>query len=279
LIFVATLNGSWIRAFLVAAVFALFLIPLWLMVSGSFREPGLPPPRGVEWLPGAPTWEGYRAAFSLVPLGRALWSSVVVSAVAVPLSVVTASWAGLALALLTGARRRLIAVVAVVVLMVPASALWIPRFALFKSLGLVGTWAPLVAPALLGGSPLLVLLYAVAFRRLSTELFDAAVLEGARPVRIWWRVAMPQVKATTTAVALLAFVMFWSNFVDPLLYLNSERDFTAPLLLHSLELLGPTNWPVLLAGAVVVTLPVAIAFVLAQRYFLSEEKGTGWLGH
>ena len=80
------------------------------------------------------------------------------------------------------------------------------------------------------------------------------------------------------AIALLALVLFWSNFIDPLLYLKSETDLTAPAMLHHLELLGPTNWPVFLAGAVVVTLPVIVAFVIAQRFLWSSERGTGWLG-
>ena len=97
-------------------------------------------------------------------------------------------------------------------------------------------------------------------------------------VRIWWRVALPLVKPTSAAIALLALVSFWGNFIDPLLYLRAEADLTAPPMLHHLELLGPTNWPVFLAGALVVTLPVVVAFLFAQRFLWSLERGSGWLG-
>ena len=257
---------------------AVFLAPLVVMVTGSLRAPGLPPPRGVELLPEGAGLAAYLAAFELVPFGRALLNSLLICALAVPLSVLTASWAGLALAQTSGWRWRVLAGAVLLMLMVPVTAVWLTRFAVFKALALTNTPVPLIAPALMGGSPLFVLLYAVAFRRIPPELFEAARLEGAHPLRIWRRVAMPLVRPTTAAVALLAFMLFWSNFIDPLLYLSGEDAQTVPLALHSLELLGSMQWPVLLAGAVVVTLPAVAAFLGAQRAFLGEERGSGWLG-
>lgn len=180
--------------------------------------------------------------------------------------------------LMTGRRRKLLIGALLVLALVPVTAVWIPRFVMFDALNLVGTYVPLIAPALMGGSPLFVLLYFVALRRIPPELFEAARMEGVGTLRIWWSVALPLVKPTTTAIGLLALVLFWSNFIDPLLYLKSEKDLTAPPMLHQLELLGPTNWPVFLAGAVVVTLPVVVAFLIAQRFLWSDERGAGWLG-
>jgi multiple sugar transport system permease protein len=258
-------------------VAGVFLAPLAVMFTGSLRTPGLPPPRGVELLPDAPGLVAYAAAFRLVPFDHALLNSVLICAVAVPLSVLTSSWAGLALAQSSGWRRRLLVAAVLGMLMVPGTALWLTRFAVFKELGLINTPIPLVAPALMGGSPLFVLLYAVSFRRIPSDILEAAWLEGASPWRLWARVAMPLVRPTTAAVALLAFALFWSSFIDPLLYLRGEHSMTAPLALHSLELLGSTQWPVLLAGAVVITLPATLAFLGAQGEFLGEERGQGWL--
>ncbi len=257
---------------------AVFLAPMGVMVTGSLREPGLPPPRGIELLPEGAGLAAYVAAFQLVPFGRALLNSLLICALAVPLSVLTASWAGLALAQTSGWRWKVLAGAVLLMLMVPVTAVWLTRFTVFKALALTNTPVPLIAPALMGGSPLFVLLYAVAFRRIPPELFEAARLEGAHPLRIWRRVAMPLVRPTTASVALLAFMLFWSNFIDPLLYLSGEDAQTVPLALHSLELLGSMQWPVLLAGAVVVTLPAVVAFLGAQRAFLGEERGSGWLG-
>ncbi len=266
------------RVLLIGVLVAVFLAPLVVMLTGSLRPPGLPPPRGVELLPQGAGLAAYAATFTLVPFGRALFNSVLLCLVAVPLSVLTASWAGLALAQTSGWRWRLLTGAVLLLVMVPDTAVWLTRFTVFKVLGLTGTAVPLVAPALMGGSPLFVLLYAVAFRRVPAELFEAARLEGAGPWRLWRSIALPLVKPTTAAVALMAFSLFWSNFINPLLYLSGEDALTAPLALHALELLGSTQWPVLLAGAVVVTLPAVLAFLGAQRMFLGEERGSGWLG-
>jgi multiple sugar transport system permease protein len=271
-------RSSGLRLLATVLLVAVVLAPLVVMVTGSLRAPGLPPPRGVELLPEGAGLAAYVAAFELVPFGRALLNSLLICALAVPLSVLTASWAGLALAQTSGWRWRVLAGAVLLMLMVPVTAVWLTRFSVFKALGLTNTPVPLIAPALMGGSPLFVLLYAVAFRRIPPELFEAARLEGAHPLRIWRRVAMPLVRPTTASVALLAFMLFWSNFIDPLLYLSGEDAQTVPLALHSLELLGSMQWPVLLAGAVVVTLPAVVAFLGAQRAFLGEERGSGWLG-
>ncbi len=265
-------------ALAVAVATALFALPLVLMLVAPLRTPGLPPPVGLELLPDNPSLQSFRDAFSLVPLGRSLLNSALVCAIAVPLTLLTASWGGLALVLLQGRSRTLLAGLLLILAMVPVTAIWIPRFALFNALGLVGTYVPLIAPALLGGNPLFVLLYYVAMRRIPLEMVEAARLEGAGLLRIWWRVVMPLVKPTTAAIALLAVVTFWGNFIDPLLYLRTENRLTAPPMLHALELLGPTNWPVFLAGALVVTLPVVVAFLVAQRFLSSLERGSGWLG-
>lgn len=263
---------------LLLAVTVIFAFPLVSMILAPLRQPGLPPPRGLELIPDNPSLRSYSDAFTLVPLGRAVANSAFVSLIAVPLTIITASWAGLAMTLMSGWRRKLLIGALLVLALVPVTAVWIPRFVMFDALELVGTYAPLVAPALMGGSPLFVLLYIVALRRIPPELFEAARMEGVGPLGIWWRVALPLVRPTTAAIALLALVLFWSNFIDPLLYLRSEKDLTAPPMLHHLELLGPTNWPVFLAGAVVVTLPVVVAFLVAQRFLWSNERGTGWLG-
>ena len=266
------MGRKWAVTLLMWLVVGLFAMPTLLLLLAPWRQPGLPPPTSLlQWL-GEPSLQAMRDAFSLVPLGRAILNSAWVCLLAVPVTLLTASWGALALTLLTGRSRMLLAGLLLVLAMVPLSAIWIPRFVLFKALGLVGTYVPLLAPAFMGGSPIFVLLYFVAMRRIPSELLDAARLEGAGTLRLWWRVVMPQVRPTSAAIALLTVVLFWGNFVDPLLYLRREEQMTAPPLLRALEILGPTQWSVFLAGALVVSLPVVLAFLLAQRFLWNFER-------
>lgn len=266
------------RAIAVTLVCFVFVAPLLVLVTGSLRAPGLPPPPAFELVPDPATLDAYRDAFDVAPVARSMANSAIVAAIFVPIAVVSASWAGFAIAMARERLRRRLITLALVLMMVPATALWLTRFVIFKTAGMVDTFWPLIVPALLGGSPLGVLLYAHAYGRIPDDLYDAARLDGMGPMRIWRRVAMPLVRATTVAVAMLAFVATWANFIDPLLYLNTQDKFTAPLTLRYLEQLGPTNWPVLLAGAAAVTAPAVLVFLLAQRWFLQQERGVGWLG-
>jgi multiple sugar transport system permease protein len=242
------------------------------------RQPGLPPPRTPELLPDPVVFSNYERAVELVDLGRATINSLLVAAIAVPLSVLVASWAGFALAHLPRRLARLLIAASLSALMVPLTALLVPRFAIFRTLGLTDTLVPLIAPSLVATSPVYVLVYYLAFRQLPRDLWDACRLEDMSPLRTWRRVAMPLVRPVTAGVAALSFVLTWANFLDPLVYVYRRELFTVPLALRSLAQLDPTNYPLLLAGAVIATAPVVAVFLVAQRWFLHEYRGPGWLG-
>jgi multiple sugar transport system permease protein len=269
--------GGWRQPSAIAVAVA-FLLPLWFMVNGSLREPGEPPPRAPELIPRPISTTSYDEAFDLVDLARHTVNSLIVAALTVPLAVLVASLAGFALLLLAGRARAILIGLSFAALMIPVTALLVPRFTMFRWLGLIDTWVPLVAPALIGLSPFYVLLFYWSFRRLPPELLEAARLEGMQPFAMWRRVGMPLVRPVTIAVGLLAFIASWGNFLEPLVYLFDPDLYTLPLGLRSLETLDRTNYPMLLAGAVVATAPVVLAFVIAQRYFLHEDRGAGWLG-
>ena len=147
----------------------------------------------------------------------------------------------------------------------------VPRFAVFLQLGLTDTLAPLIAPALLANSPLYVLVYQVAFRRISPDLYDACRVVDLSSLRTWWRIGMPLVRPFTVAVAALCFITSWTNLFDPLVYIYRRDLYTAPLALRSLATLAPVNYPVFLAGAVLVTIPVVAAFFVVQPMLVGRR--------
>ena len=260
-------------AMLVASI--VFLAPLLTMVLGSFRVPVLSGTPGSGWLDGANLWFNYRAAVDTVPLLAQLKNSVLVIAVAVPVTVVTASWAGYAIVRTTGRRRRALVTISFVALMIPASALWVPRFVMFKWLGITDTVLPLMAPALMATTPFYVLVFALAYARIPKTLFEAAAVDGLSPLQTWARVAFPLAKPAIFAVAVLAFVWHWSNFVDPLIYVSGTEHFTIPIGLRALQVAEPGRFPYLLAGSVIATAPCVIAFFAGQRAFYKRTLGVG----
>ena len=268
---------SLLRALGASLVAIVFALPLVFMVTGSLRPPGLPPPTSPQVVPDPLGLGSYGRAFDLVDLGRYTLNSLVVAALVVPLTVLVASWAGFAIARLRGRAATVLVAASVAALMVPTTALIVPRFTLYRLLGVTDTWVPLVAPGLLATSPLYVLLYAVAFRRLPRDLYDACALESLGPLATWRRVAMPLVAPVTAAVAVLAFVVSWGSALEPLVYLFDPAIYTLPLGLRSLSVLDRSDYPVFLAGCVVATVPVLLAFLVAQRWLPLTRKGAEWL--
>ena len=248
------------------------------MVLGALHAPGEPPPTGLEIVPDEPSLAAFERAADLVPLWRQLLNSLTVVAIAVPLTVAVASMTGFAMSRLRGRWHGVAVGFTLVCLTIPLAALWVPRFALFRSLGVLDTYVPLIAPALVGTSPLLVLLCYWSARGVPRDLIDAARLSGMGPLRVWWHVVLPLTRATVLAVGALAFIAHWSNFIEPLLYLFDTTKATLPIGMSSLRQLGPTDVPVLLAGALIATVPPVLAFAFAQRAVLSRARGAGWIG-
>ncbi|HYO60989.1 MAG TPA: carbohydrate ABC transporter permease, partial [Actinomycetota bacterium] len=125
----------------------LFLAPLAFMVAGSLRRPGLPPPDGFEFVANPVHTGNYRDVTLFVPLWTYVRNSALVVAIAVPVTVLVASWAGFAIATAAPRTRRLLVGLSLVCLMGPVSALWVPRFVMFEWAGILDTFVPLVLPA------------------------------------------------------------------------------------------------------------------------------------
>jgi multiple sugar transport system permease protein len=266
-------SASRVRVLACAVVALLFASPLVLMALGSFRRPGLPPPDGLGLIAGSPRPRNYADATTLVPLLHQLVNSLSVVAAAVPLTVLVASLAGFAIVTSAPRTRRVLVTLSVLAMLVPVSALWVPRTVILDQLGLTDHTLTVAASALVATTPLFVLLFALALSRLPRSLFEAAAVEGLSPLRTWWRVAVPLSWPTAFAVGVLAFVAHWSNVVEPLLWLSRERSWTAALGLRSLASLEPGQYPLMLAAAVMVTAPAVFLFALAQRAFFDHTVG------
>ena len=266
-------DNAGVRNLRVAArvlVIVAFLAPLAFMISGSLRKIGAPPPEGFEVVPTGAGLSAYSKLRDVIPLGTFLKNSLYVVAVAVPVTIVVASWAGFALSQFTGRSRRVFLAMTLTVLMIPLPMLWIARFIGYLHLGVLDTLVPLMAPALAGTTPFTVLLAYRAFRRIPPELFEAARAEGAGAVQSWWRVGLPLVGATTTAIGAIALTVHWGNYLDALLYIGRESSKTLPLGVGRLAGLDLTDLPIMLAGAVVLSLPPVVALLIAQRRLLSS---------
>lgn len=244
-----------------------FILPLLWMLSAALHPLGTPLPNSLQLLPSLPTGRNFLRVWELVPFGRYALNSLMVVALAVPLTLITSSWAGMAMARLPQASQRRWVIISLAVLMVPGIALWSTRFLIYRQLGWIDSIWALIAPAWMGTSPFYVLMFYRAFRRIPAAVYDAARIDGAGLLQSWALVLLPIARPTALGVALLSFVVYWGDFISPLLYLNSESHYTLPVALQLLQQMSRSDWPLLMAAAVMATLiPMAI-FLLLQPYF------------
>lgn len=249
-----------------------FVFPIIWMLSYSLRPIGLPPPNRLEFFVPPFSFENYGSAlYQYTPLFKYLLNSLFVVAIAVPLTVMTASWAGFAMSQLSKRTQIVLFGLSIVWLLVPAPAMWIPRFLIFKQFGWIDSFAPLIAPALMGTSPFYILLFYIAFARVSRDVYEAARVDGAGPLRIWYSIALPSALPSVITVAMLAFTFYWNDYMSPLLYLRSPLNYTLPVGLQTLQQLVSSNYPVLMAASVIMVAPIVLLFVLVQRFFLQEQ--------
>jgi multiple sugar transport system permease protein len=248
---------------------SIFLLPLIWMLTASLRPQGSLTTG--PWQVFKPTLANYSKMWTLVPLDNFALNSILIIALAVPLTLLTSSLVGFGISQLPRAGQRRWVIVLLAALMVPETALWSTRFLIYKQLGWLDAPWSLAAPALIGTSPFYILMFYRAFRRVPAGLFEAARLDGGGIIQSWVKVGLPIAQPTAIGVAILSLVVYWGDYISPLLYLRSERWFTLPVALQFLQQLNPTDWPVLMAaGIFTVILPVGL-FLVAQPYFQHSQ--------
>jgi multiple sugar transport system permease protein len=248
-----------------AFVLVIFLAPLALVFLGSLRPTGTPPPTAIEGLPDGAGLSNYAELFRTSQLVRQVVNSLFVAAVAVPIGVLVASWAGFAIARLSRRAAVLLIALTITSATVPATSLFVGRLVVFRVAGLTDTPVPLIAPALLGVSPLLVLLFAWSYHTIPRAAYDLARESGLGPFGTWWHVAMPLRIDVAVVAAAVAFILSWGNLLDPLFFVYDERWYTLPLGLAALTELPPTDQGLMLSAAVLAIVPVGLIVVLAHR--------------
>jgi multiple sugar transport system permease protein len=253
-------------------ILVIFLAPLAIVVIGSLSPRGTAPPLTVDLVPEGASLSNYSDLFERPSFRRQAFNSLGVAAVAVPVGTLVASWAGFAIARLPRRASMFLLGLTVVAAAVPVTALFVGRLVLFRIAGVTDTPLPLIAPALIGVSPLLVLLFAWSYASIPRETYDLAREVGLGPLATWWRVAMPLRIGVAAVGAAVAFLLTWGNVLDPLLFVYDERWYTLPLGMTSLAALPPTDQGLVLAAAVLATAPVLLTAFVVQRFVADRTR-------
>jgi multiple sugar transport system permease protein len=246
------------------AAFALF--PLLWMLAVSLMAPGeasaFPPPL----LPSAATLGNYRALFEREGIARTLGNSFALAAMATVLSLAFNTTAGYAFARLPLPGREKLFRLLMMALVIPGQVAMLPLFLMLKSVGLVNTWAGVLVPGLAGIFG--IFLVREAARAIPLELIEAARIEGAGELRIFFSIVLPLLKPILVTLAIFTFLASWNDFMWPLIVLTDSSLQTLPVALAGLSREHVQDNEMMMAGAVLTILPPLLVFLALQRYYL-----------
>ncbi|MEU6586686.1 carbohydrate ABC transporter permease [Nocardia sp. NPDC046763] len=257
-------------ALIAAAWCALFPI-LWALSGSLKKEAEVSEP---VLLPTHPQWSNYADVFTLMPFWRMLLNTVVYAGAVTIGQVFFCSLAGYAFARLQFTGRDTLFILYLSTLMVPLTVTVIPQFILMRAFGWMDTPWAMIVPGLFG-SAFGTYLMRQFFRTLPKDLEEAAVLDGCSPWQIYWRILLPNAKPAAMVLAALTWVNVWNDFLWPLVMVQRKDIGTLTLGLVWMQGQYISNWPVLMAAAMLILLPLILVYAIAQRAFLRGIATTG----
>ncbi|UUP16663.1 carbohydrate ABC transporter permease [Nitratireductor thuwali] len=245
-----------------------WLFPIWMMfVFSTMPENAIFSPN-VVLFPSDQFWVNFQLLEADTNFTRTVFVSVVVALVYTFLSVMLTSMAGWALARYRFFGKRIVLGIILGTLTLPFFVVIIPQFIMVaRDFGLANTWFALIVPPLFNS--LGVLFMRQSFSMMPGDLFDAARVEGVKEWRIFLFVALPMARPTLAALCIILFLFSWNNYLWPLLISNQPDMMTAPVALGTLIGFTRVSWGGIMTGAVVLTVPMLIVFVVLQRHFMA----------
>lgn len=257
------------------------LMPAFWMVSTSLKPVGTEFAVPIEWLPREVVWTNYTELPKYFDVFQYTVNTLILVVGNLLGTLLTASMVAYAFGRLRWPGRNWIFGVCLATMMLPGVVTMIPTFIIFKELGWLNTFMPLIVGSWFGGGAFNIFLIRQFFMTLPLELDEAARIDGATGLTIWSRIVMPLSKPVLATVAIFTFLGHWNDFMGPLIYLNDERLYPLSIGLNimyntytgygnAVPLIGPV-----MAASVLMTLPVIIIFFVGQQYFVRGISTSG----
>ncbi len=255
----------------------MFMMPLYIMIAMSLKTNGEVAATDPWMWPKELTWENFTLVLSNpnAPFILFFRNTLVISTIATVGVLLSSSLVAYAFARLKFRGRDRLFLLLLSTMMLPGMVTTIPSYVMFAKMHWVDTFLPLTVPAFFGGGAFNIFLLRQFFMGIPRELDEAAILDGAPHSVIFWKVIIPNSMAALTTVGIFAFIFNWKNFEGPLIYLNSPEMQTLEPGLRTYQTLHNEQWNLLMAGSVLVMIPLILMFMLGQRYFVKGITMSG----
>lgn len=270
------LTRALLYALLVAGA-AFIFIPLAWTLSTSLKTEQQTLAYPPTWIPNPIQWQNYPDALTARPFDRYYLNTFIITILSVFGTTISSALVAFGFARFRFPGRNVLFIIVLSTLMIPFHLLIIPRFVLFKMLGWLDTLLPLIVPNFFGGAFSIFLLRQY-FQTIPLELDEAAKIDGASSFQIFLRIILPLSKPALGAVAVFEFMSSWQDFMGPLIYLSSDKNYTVSVGLAAFRNDYFTAWHLYMAAAAVAMIVPLIVFFLAQKYFIGGVALTGSAG-
>ena len=259
--------GSAVTSVVMIAISLVCAVPLWYIVINTFKtiaDMNVNP----LGLPNDWTFDNYINAFKTVPILRSLWNTVIVTFFGVAIQVIVGALAAYGMILRKSRFTSAVGAVLMVAFVVPAQSTLIPLYRMEAGVHLVNTLAGLVL-IYLGGAVFCYFLIVGYMRSLPFELIEAARIDGAGPLRIFWNIVMPLIKPILTTVIVFQTMGTWNYFMNANVFISSSELRTIVLQVYNAVGQFSTDWPSFMTITVLALLPVFIFFIFCQKWIVS----------
>jgi multiple sugar transport system permease protein len=225
-----------------------------------------------------PHWENYPDAWTARPFFQFTLNTLTITLLGIVGQVLSASLVAFGFARLRFPGRSLLFMLVLATMLLPSQVTMMPQFLIYRALGWIDTFLPLVVPAYLGGGAFFIFLFRQFFMTLPRELDESARLDGASSLRVYASILMPLCRPIVTTVAVFSFINHWNEFMAPLIYLNSPEKMTLAIGLRVFQGEYATYQHLLMAAATLALIPIIVIFFFAQKQFVRSIVLSGLKG-
>lgn len=257
-----------------------FLFPSVWMVGTSLKTIEEVQQPQLNLLPDTPQWENYEDILSEDNFYRSYTNSLFVVILVLLGTVSSITLVAYAFSRLQWRGRNVVFAMMMGTLMLPYQATLVPQYVLFFELGWIRTFNPIIIPGFFAGGATFIFLLRQFMMGLPKELDEAAMIDGANPLQIWWYIILPLSRPAVATITVFLFVGQWNNLLQPLIYLQRPELYTMPIYVAQKNNLqeSPIPWQEIMTASVLFVIPVLIVFILTQRYFTEGIALTGTKG-
>ncbi len=260
-----------------SAIAFVFIFPTLWMISTSFKDVAQVYQIPMSWLPNPIMGDNYGNALDAMPFFSYLRNSLFIVIGATFGTVLSCSLVAYGFARFRAPGRDVLFLLVLSTMMLPYAVTMIPQFVMFSAVGWVNTFAPLIVPAFFG-SPFFIFLLRQFFLTIPRDLDEAAKMDGASALGIWFRIILPLSKPALVTVAVFSMIWTWNDYLGPLIYLSGKGNYTVAVGLAFFQGEHSTDWGMLMAASTMAVVPSLLIFLFAQRYFIQGIATSGLKG-